>query len=107
MNKFPRFTAALVLAIAAPGVGAQLPDGDKPPSLDIEGMTCRYLLTAGGDERDLLLSFFHGYMAGKAGDDAEHNVETMADTTDKVIEYCVDAPSQPLVKAFAEAQAGD
>lgn len=110
MNRLSLPSLALLLATSPVAALAQAPaPAPEPmaPSLDIEGMTCRYLLTAGGTERDLLLSFFHGYFAGKAGPDAVHDVDKMADRTDAVVEWCVDHPAATLVRAFNEAGAGD
>lgn len=100
--------AIALLLVAAPlaAFGEEEPR-EYGPSLDIEGMTCRYLLVAGGDERDLLLSFFHGYMAGKAGPNAIHDVERMARHTDEVIGWCVGNPAETLVRAFTEVRASD
>lgn len=107
MKKTTRMAVAVLLA-AFPLATFAEQDAPEPaaPTLDIEGMTCRYLLTAGGTERDLLMAFFHGYFAGKAGPDAEHDVEKMADRTDAVVAWCVDNPGATLVRAFADAEAG-
>lgn len=110
MNLLLRPTLALLLAaspLVALAQDAAPAAEPEAPVLDIDGITCRYLLTAGGDERDLLLSFFHGYFAGKAGPDAVHDVGKMADRTDAVVEWCVDNPGATLVRAFTEAGAAD
>lgn len=110
MNLLLRQTLALVLAaspLAALAQDAAPAAEPAAPTLDIDGITCRYLLTAGGEERDLLLSFFHGYFAGKAGPDAVHDVGKMADQTDAVVDWCVDNPSATVVRAFTEAGAAD
>lgn len=110
MNRLTLPAIALLVAaspLAALAQEATPTPAPAAPSLDIEAMTCRYLLTAGGDERDLLLAFFHGYFAGKAGPDAVHDVDKMAERTDAVLEWCVDNPSATLVRAFTQAEAAD
>lgn len=97
-------TASSLVAVAQDAAPRAAP---AAPVLDIQGITCRYLLTAGGDERDLLLSFFHGYFAGKAGPEAVHDVGTMADLTDAVIDWCVDHPRATLLRAYTEAGTAD
>jgi hypothetical protein len=100
-----RYTLLAILALAsAPVAHAETSDApEKNPRLDVEGMSCRYLLESGGSERDLLLAFLHGYVAGKSAGEAQDVVE-MAETTDRVIGWCIDNPGQTVIKSFAEAR---
>lgn len=90
--------SALALIAALPLAAAETP-ADAAPSLDVEAMTCRALLQTGGNERDLLLAFLHGYAAAKAGTGAP-GLEAMATLTDQVIDRCIDAPNQRVLDAF-------
>ncbi len=67
--------------------------------LPVATLTCRELLQANGQERDLLLAMMHGYMAGKRGLQSVDTVE-MSFVTDMVIDHCIQAPSDRLVHAF-------
>lgn len=104
--KIRSLTAALLLALVALPLAAQAP-ADAAPSaevreLPISTMTCRQLLQASGDDRDLLLALFHGYVAGKAGKTSMDTVK-MSFATDAVVDHCIDKPGDPVLAAFAAA----
>ena len=96
----------LMFAVVGLPVVAQAPT-EAPPSeevrvLSITTMTCQQLLQAGGDDRNLLLALFHGYVAGKA-DKSSLDTVKMSFATDAVVDHCIDKPSDPLLAAFAAA----
>ena len=55
----------------------------------------------GGDERDLTLSFMHGYFLGKK-DATEYVVGTLGKASDDFIEYCLDHPNDIALEAMAK-----
>jgi len=100
MRAFSALFLSLVLASAARGESAAELDADKAHALPVATLDCRTLLQAGGEERDLLLALFHGYVAGKAGA-AEMDTVKMSFTTDRVIDHCIDNPDDSVLAAFA------
>lgn len=72
-------------------------------ALPVTTLTCRSLLQASGDERDLLLAIFHGYVAGKRGDATMDTVK-MAFATDDVVAHCIDKPDATVLDAFNAVQ---
>lgn len=99
-------TAVAVLALsaslplAAQSDAAPAGGNAEVRALPVGNLTCRALLQASGDERDLLLAIYHGYMAGKAGAESMDTVK-MSFVTDKVIDHCIDNPSDRILAAFA------
>jgi HdeA/HdeB family len=114
MNKMLATIAILVATGAAcaqaqtPPAAAEAPvearASEEARSLPVTTLTCRSLLQASGDERDLLLAVFHGYVAGKRGDPSMDTVK-MSFQTDDIISYCIDKPDARVLDAFTAAQA--
>jgi hypothetical protein len=104
--KIRSIVLTLMCAAVGSAVVAQAPAADPPSEavrqLPITTMTCQQLLQAGGDDRNLLLALFHGYVAGKA-DKAALDTVKMSFATDAVIDHCIEKPSDPLLAAFAAA----
>ncbi|NDR57052.1 HdeA/HdeB family chaperone [Aliiruegeria sabulilitoris] len=93
--------AAALLCVVGGGAIAQDTDGDG--IWQVEEFTCRDLLMRGGEERDFVLVYMHGFMSGKM---AEMTFDTPALTaaTDAVLESCISTPDQPLLAAFEAAR---
>lgn len=81
---------------------AEAPPSDEVRTLSMTSTTCQQLLQAGGEDRNLLLALFHGYVAGKA-DKSTLDTVKMSFATDAVIDHCIEKPSDPLLAAFAAA----
>jgi len=68
----------------------------KPAATDglihIKSFLCKDVMRMGGDERDLTLSFAHGYFLGKKGA-TEYMVGALGKASDDFIEYCLDHPN--------------
>lgn len=96
----------ILLAVVGLPVAAQSTNEAAPSEevrlLSISTMTCQELLQAGGEDRNLLLALFHGYVAGKA-DKSTLDTVKMSFATDAVIDHCIEKPSDPLLAAFAAA----
>lgn len=95
--------AALTITASPAAIAAQsaeTPTDDQARTLPIAALTCRDLLQASGQKRDLLLALMHGYVAGKKGLQSVDTVD-MSFATDKVVDHCIEAPSDRLLAAFA------
>lgn len=100
MRTFLALALTFALAPAAHGESTTELDADTAHALPVTTLDCRTLLQAGGEERDLLLALFHGYVAGKAGA-SEMDTVKMSFTTDRVIDHCIDKPDDSVLAAFA------
>lgn len=97
---------ALAITASPAAIAAQSTEAtadDQVRSLPIAALTCRDLLQASGQKRDLLLALMHGYVAGKKGLQSVDTVE-MSFVTDMVVDHCIEAPSDRLLAAFAATE---
>ncbi len=67
--------------------------------LQIDEITCREALKMPGDERAFTVIFFHGFMSGKTNQTL-FDGPALAEATDKIADFCIDNPSEKLMKAF-------
>ncbi len=67
--------------------------------LQIDEITCREALKMPGDERAFTVIFFHGFMSGKMNQTL-FDGPALTEATDKIADYCIDNPSEKLLKAF-------
>jgi hypothetical protein len=92
-----------LLAMAALSIqsGNSLAESDKPAAKDasLDQLECRTLLRLSGDERAYTLLYLHGYVSGKLGQ-LHLDVQTMAEVTDRVVDHCIDHPSDKLLPVF-------
>jgi hypothetical protein len=72
--------------------------------VDLAELDCRTLLKMDNDEEELTLVFYHGLITGKNG---EMSIDTkvLKETTDKVIDYCIDNPNDTLMSVFEQYRA--
>lgn len=63
--------------------------------------SCKDVMRESGVNRDVAVSFLHGYLIGKAGVD-RFNVETLRRQTDAFIDRCLDNPSMRAVDAMSD-----
>lgn len=102
------FMILLALATTASPIAsaqqrAEAPADDQARMLPIAALTCRDLLQASGQKRDLLLALVHGYVAGKKGQQSIDTVD-MSFVTDMVVDHCIETPSDRLLAAFAATE---
>lgn len=68
----------------------------NPPAtggvINMKSYLCKDVMRMSGDERDLTLSFLHGYYLGKKAA-TEYVVGTLGKASDDFIEYCLDHPN--------------
>ena len=77
---------------------------DRPKEwtvVDLNTLDCRTLLKATEDARDAIVSFYHGMITGMTKE-MSVNIPALAETTDKVIEHCIDNPKDILLKVFQD-----
>ena len=89
------FVSMALFAVAAWGAEA------KPGELkiDIAKFTCKELMAGSDTDREVGLSYYHGYMAGKKKLSAL-DVNSVAAQTDKVRDYCLSNPNSTVLDAF-------
>ncbi len=69
--------------------------------INMQTVTCRDLLKTDGDDQRNTIVFMHGYLNGKAGDSKIDGPE-LAETTDRIMDTCVDSPDRNLLSVFEE-----
>jgi hypothetical protein len=67
--------------------------------LDLTTVTCKDMLLMEGDQRDSTIVFFHGMIIGKKGLTVL-DAGTLSNTTDSVLEHCVNNPQDKLMSVF-------
>jgi hypothetical protein len=70
---------------------------------NIDDYSCKDIMRAGGDERDLAITFLHGYLLGKSGT-VSFRPDDLAQATDRFVEHCLDNPGDTAVKALAASK---
>lgn len=72
---------------------------------NMETFTCKDLMLASSDDRQLMMSLFHGFFNGK-NNETLLNVDQLAKITDQIENYCADNPKKPLMSVFKEYRSG-
>ena len=92
MRQVMTFAAAAAVAMTA-GVAA----GQEART--VEQYTCKEVMRASGEERDLAIVFLHGYLLGKSGR-GSFRPDDLAAATDRFIDHCLDHPKESAVEAL-------
>jgi hypothetical protein len=90
--------AALPLMLAGFAAAAQ---DQEAVVIDIQTIDCRTMLKMDNEEQEFTLLYFHGFKSGKDGNMTFNGPEFFA-ATEAIMDYCIDNPSQSLLKAFEE-----
>ena len=101
MSMKPRFQ---ILAALAFSLTAHAALADNAPQVEarnagLDQLDCRTLLRISGDDRSYTLLYLHGFVSGKTGQ-LRLDVQTMSEVTDRVIDHCIDNPSDKLLPVF-------
>lgn len=90
-------TAAVTSALLIGGlaIAAEEPLTQK----DLSVFVCKDVMRLSGSERENSLAFVHGYRLGKM-DTTKYEIETLADLTDRFIDYCLDNPNDNALAVF-------
>lgn len=68
---------------------------------NMETVTCKELMLAGSDNRELMMSLFHGFFSGKKNETLL-DTERLAKITDEIEDYCAENPKKTLMSVFEE-----
>lgn len=67
--------------------------------VDINKLTCKEVMAGNDSDRDAVMAFFHGYMAGKSSSKTV-DVTALGAKTDAVKDFCLSNPTTPVMDAF-------
>jgi acid stress chaperone HdeB len=70
-------------------------------TFNMETVTCKELMLAGSDDRELMMSLFHGFFNGKKNETLI-DADRLAKITDEIENYCADNPKKTLISVFEE-----
>jgi hypothetical protein len=90
-------------AVAGPSASQGAEPASRPPlasSVDLDAFDCRTLLQMEGDNRNNAILFLHGYVSGQMRQ-TKIELGPMAEATDRIIDQCIDKPSDNALAVFA------
>ena len=96
-----------LLAILLMGIALAVPpawaEEENAPAntIELNKLTCKQMMAGNDLERDVLLSFYHGYMEGKKQVEIVDIAEASA-ISDKVREYCLSNPTNTVMETFVK-----
>ncbi len=97
MKSLLKLTALGALALSFSGMNALAQD--EEPVIDMTTVDCRTMIKMDADEQDFTLVYFHGYISGTKGETL-FDGPVLREATNKVMDYCIDNPSAPVMEAF-------
>ena len=90
-------SALIVAGLTLGSIGAYA--DEVSGTIDFKDKTCKEVMRMSGRDRDIALAFVHGYRLGKMGT-TRYDVDTLAQITDKFIDYCLDHPAENALQSF-------
>jgi len=90
---------ATLTALSLAGTNVLAADSAVQNARDLGDNTCKDVMRLSGQDRDVALALAHGYVLGKKGT-TKFEVDTLAQITDKFIDYCLDNPKEKAMAAF-------
>lgn len=103
----PRLIPAVLLVLMTASVSAQSADkgskadGPQRAASSLDNLDCRTLLRLSGDERAFTLLYLHGFVSGRRNQ-LTLSTDSMAETTDRIVEHCIDKPGDKLLAVFEQ-----
>ena len=70
-------------------------------TVDLTTLDCRTFLQMEGENRNNTLLFLHGYVSGQAKQ-AKIDLGPISESTDRIINECIDKPSENLLAVFSK-----
>lgn len=89
--------ANLIGASVITGVKAQT--ANTTSAFDLKDISCRELMLSDSENRELMMSLFHGFMNGRKNE-TQLDPNQLAKATDDIQNYCVDNPKAALLEVF-------
>ena len=72
---------------------------EYPKSGDLNNYQCKDIMRLSGEDRDIAIGVFHGYLLGKKNT-TKYDAQKLAGATDEVLEFCLDNPNTKALQAF-------
>lgn len=106
MNRLPclAIATALVCNLNWTTAHAQPAPAAEPRQQAIGELECRTLLRLSGEERDFTILYFHGFVSGRL-DQQLLPVKDLAEDTDRLIDRCIDKPSDKVLAVLEQLRA--
>lgn len=89
-----------MLFIAFQAWGAEL--SVKGQTIDVMKMTCKDMMSGNDTDRSVIVTYFHGFLAGKKNSPVV-DVDAASAISDKVKDYCLSNPTSTIMDAFAKS----
>jgi len=70
--------------------------------IDVTKMTCKDLMSGNDTDRAVVVSYFHGFLAGKKNSTVV-DVDATSALSDKIRDYCLSNPTITVMDAFAKS----
>lgn len=70
-------------------------------TINLESITCRSLIEMDDEGKNITLIFFHGLITGRR-DEMIFDSEALSQTTEQIVDHCIDNPEDLLISAFEE-----
>ena len=90
--------AIVATALLSMGLVSMAPAGQ---SGDLSSFSCKDLMRYDTPDRDIAISFIHGYLLGKKGT-PQYAADALGKATDAFIEHCLDNPKDNALKVMAK-----
>ena len=71
--------------------------------LNIDQISCRDILTMGGEERDFALIFLHGFVSGQNGE-MLFDGPVLTEATDTILDRCISTPDASALSVFTSVR---
>ena len=68
-------------------------------TFDMKDISCKELMLSSSENRELIMSLFHGFINGKKNE-TRLDPNQLAKVTDDIQNYCVDNPQAALLEVF-------
>ena len=74
----------------------------KGQTIDVTTMTCKDMMSGNDTDRSVVVTYFHGFLAGKKNSTVV-DVDAASALSDKVRDYCLSNPTSTVMDAFTKS----